>query len=124
AQAFAISPERVIGSAIQKTYQPDGSLQRTATFVQPLNDGPGKPVHIDRHIGQRPIMAVGNSDGDIAMLNYATQTARASLALLIHHDDVDREYAYDAGAKKALALAAQCDWHVVSMQTDFLQIFP
>ncbi|MEM9121117.1 MAG: HAD family hydrolase [Cyanobacteria bacterium P01_F01_bin.56] len=75
AQAFAISPERVIGSAIQKTYQPDGSLQRTATFVQPLNDGPGKPVHIDRHIGQRPIMAVGNSDGDIAMLNYATQTA-------------------------------------------------
>jgi phosphoserine phosphatase len=122
--AFGIPPEQVIGSAIQKMYQVDGSFQRTATLVQPLNDGPGKPLHIERQIGKRPILAVGNSDGDIEMLAYATQSPGASLALLIHHDDADREYAYDTGAEKAFAIAAENAWQVVSMQTDFLQVFP
>ncbi len=123
-QILGIPSAQVIGSSIQKTYQPDGSFQRTATLVQPLNDGPGKPIHIERHIGKRPIMAAGNADGDIEMLTYATQSPGAGLALLIHHDDAEREYAYTAGAEKALAIAAEKDWQVISMKTDFLKVFP
>jgi phosphoserine phosphatase len=124
AQAYGIPPAQVIGSSIQKEYQPDGTLMRTATLVKPLNDGAGKPVHIERHIGQRPILAAGNSDGDIAMLEYTTQGPRKSLALLVHHDDAAREYAYDTGAETALALAGRQHWQVISMQSDFLTIFP
>lgn len=122
-RAYGIAPAQVIGSSIQKTYQPDGRLSRTAILVQPLNDGPGKPIHIERHIGKRPILAAGNSDGDLAMLEYTTQQAGASLALVIHHDDGDREYAYDAGAENVLAVAALKQWQVVSMRHDFRQIF-
>ena len=68
-------------------------------------------------------MAAGNSDGDIHMLKYAGGHAGVSLQLLVHHDDAEREYAYDGGTEKALQLAAQENWIVVSMKDDWKTVF-
>lgn len=84
---------------------------------QPIDEGPGKPVHIWNRTGRLPLLAGGNADGDSAMLE------TAQFALLIRHDDADREFAYDAGAEHALAEAAQRDWTVVSMRDDFKEVF-
>jgi hypothetical protein len=73
--------------------------------MQPADDGPGKPVHIHRAIGRRPIMAAGNSSGGAYMLKYATGRSGAALGLLAHHDDAERAYAYDGGAGEALRQA-------------------
>ena len=88
----------MIGSAAALEYR-DGELYRTAVIEQPIDDGPGKPVHIWARTGRKPLFAGGNADGDVAML----ETAR--FGLLVHHDDADREFAYDEGAEKALAAA-------------------
>jgi hypothetical protein len=69
-------------------------------------------------------MAVGNSDGDIEMLRFAESADRPWLALLLHHDDADREYAYDHGTERALEIAADRGWTVVSMRNDFSRVFP
>jgi len=70
------------------------------------------------------IVAVGNSDGDLQMLQYSTAHGARSLQVLVHHDDAQREYAYDHGAEKALAAAAEHGWAVVSMKRDFRRVFP
>ena len=84
---------------------------------QPPDEGPGKPIHIWTRTGHRPLLAGGNADGDAAML----ETAR--FALLIRHDDAEREFAYDTGAEKALAEAAERGWTVVSIKDDFNEVF-
>ncbi|MDX1890514.1 HAD family hydrolase [Mycolicibacterium sp. 050158] len=116
AAMYGIPPERVIGSSVGLTFS-DGDLKTTA---QPefLNDGPVKPVRIWGRTGRRPIFAAGNSNGDIEMLEYTR-----GLQLLVHHDDADREFAYAAGAERALALAAGRGWTVASMQDDWTRIF-
>jgi phosphoglycolate phosphatase-like HAD superfamily hydrolase len=91
---------------------------------QPIDDGPGKPLHIHRTIGRRPIMAAGNSNGDIHMLKYAVGHKGLTLGLLVHHDDPEREYAYDEGAEKALQMASKEGWIIVSMKNDWTTIFP
>jgi hypothetical protein len=88
-----------------------------------LIHGPGKPAHIHRAIGRRPILAAGNSDGDIHMLKYAGGHSGLTLGLLVHHDDAARDYAYDNGAEKALQLAAKEGWVVVSMKDDWKRVF-
>ena len=115
-QVYGLTRDRVIGSAATLEYR-DGNLYRTAGVEQPIDDGPGKPVHIWARTGRKPLLAGGNADGDIAML----QTAR--FALLVHHDDGDREFAYDEGAEKALAAAQADGWTVVSMKEDFKTVF-
>jgi phosphoserine phosphatase len=115
-QLYGIPRERVIGSATTLEYR-DSDLYRTAGIEQPIDDGPGKPVHIWTRTGRRPLFAGGNSDGDIQML----ETAR--FALLLHHDDDTREFAYDAGAERALTEAAEKSWTVVSMKDDFATVF-
>ncbi len=97
---------------------------RTKEIEQPIDDGPGKPFHIHRAIGRRPIMAAGNSDGDIHMLKYATGHKGSTLGLLVHHDDAEREYAYNDGTEKALQLAQKEGWIVVSMKNDWKTVFP
>ena len=94
-------------SATPKTRTGVAQVMRTKEIEQPVDDGPGKPLHIHRATGRRPILAGGNSDGDIHMLRYAAGHSGPSLGLLVHHDDAEREYAYDGGAEKALRLAAQ-----------------
>jgi hypothetical protein len=95
----------------------------TKQIEQPIDDGAGKPPHIHRAIGRRPIVAAGNSNGDIHMLKYASGHKGSSLALLVHHDDAEREYAYDGGAEKALGLAPGAGWVLVSMKDDWKTVF-
>jgi phosphoserine phosphatase len=115
-EMYGIGRQQVIGSGTTLEYR-DGEVYRTRGVEEPVDDGPGKPVHIWTRTGYRPLLAAGNADGDAAML----ETAR--LALLIRHDDAGREFAYDAGAQQALAAAAERDWLVVSMKDDFAEVF-
>jgi phosphoserine phosphatase len=115
-QVYGLPRERVIGSATTLEYR-DGDLYRTAGVEQPIDDGPGKPVHIWARTGRKPLLAGGNADGDVPML----ETAR--FALLVHHDDAKREFAYDEGAERALAVAVARGWTVVSMKEDFKTVF-
>jgi hypothetical protein len=84
-----------------------------------------KPENIQLHIGKIPVIAVGNSDGDLQMLTYTddNNNRSKSLEILVHHDDDVREYSYDKGAEKILE-AQNRNWNVVSMKDDFLRIYP
>jgi hypothetical protein len=118
---YGIPPERVIGSSVGLIFQ-NGDLLTTA---QPefLNDGPIKPVRIWGRVGRRPILAVGNSNGDIEMLQYTAAGSGPSLAMLVCHDDADREFAYTAGAEKALDHAEKLGWTRASMRDDWRTVF-
>ncbi|HZZ11095.1 MAG TPA: HAD family hydrolase [Paraburkholderia sp.] len=130
-QAYGIPPDQVIGSSQVVQYQ---MLNGKPTLVrQPridfVDDGPGKPVGIYRHIGRKPILAFGNSDGDQQMLQYTASGAGPHLALLVHHDDAVREFAYDRASKigkldKAWDEAVTDGWTVVSMKDDWQTIYP
>jgi phosphoglycolate phosphatase-like HAD superfamily hydrolase len=113
---YGIPPERVVGSSVGLIYQ-DANVYTTAE-PEFLDDGPMKPVRLWSRIGRRPILAAGNSNGDIEMLEFT-----AGLRLLLLHDDADREFAYVAGAEKALELAARDGWTVASMRDDWTTIF-
>ncbi len=115
-EMYGISRQRVIGSGATLEYR-HGQVYRTRGVEQPIDDGPGKPVHLWTRTGRRALLAGGNADGDAAML----RTAR--FGLLIRHDDAGREFAYDAGTEKALAKAKERGWTVVSMQNDFKVVF-
>ena len=113
---YGVPRENVIGSATTLEYRA-GNLYRTKGVEQPIDDGPGKPVHIWTRTGRMPLLAAGNSDGDVAML----ETAR--FGVLVHHDDAEREFAYDTGTEQALVEAAQRAWTVVSMKNDWSAVF-
>jgi len=118
---YGIPPERVIGSSVGLDFA-DGHLV-TSSRPEFLNDGPVKPVRIWDRVGRRPILVAGNSNGDIEMLEYACAGERPALALLVHHDDAEREFAYDAGAELALDRAASRGWTVASMRDDWSTVF-
>lgn len=126
-EIYNIPRSMTIGSSVTFEYGEDdqgiAQVMRTKEVEMPIDDGPGKPVHIHRAIGRRPIMAAGNSDGDIHMLKYVKGHKRLSLPLLVHHDDAEREYAYDGGAEIALQFAAKKNWIIVSMKNDWKTIF-
>jgi phosphoserine phosphatase len=94
---YGIPPEQVVGSSIQTRFEMrDGELVLTRLpKMDFINDKEGKPVSINTHIGRRPIAAFGNSDGDLQMLHWTTAGDGARFALLIHHTDAEREWAYD-----------------------------
>jgi phosphoglycolate phosphatase-like HAD superfamily hydrolase len=117
---YGLPPERVIGSSVGLDFK-DGQLLTTSR-PEFLDDGPIKPVRIWGRTGRRPILAAGNSNGDIQMLQY-TQAAAPSLCLLVLHDDADREFDYVAGAEKALEGAAAKGWAVVSVRDDWATVF-
>jgi hypothetical protein len=126
-EVYGVPRERVIGSDMEMRYERrDGEpvLLREPRFVMPTNIDAGKPVNIDRTVGRGPIFAFGNSDGDIEMLEFTAYAGLPHLALLLRHDDAEREYAYDDGAEQAFALAPQRGWLVVSMKQSFRRIFP
>jgi len=128
---YGIPPEQVVGSTQNvKFEQQNGQpvLMREPKF-EFMDDGPGKPVGIYKHIGQRPILAFGNSDGDQQMLQYTAAGPGRRLMLLVHHDDAAREFAYDRNSKvgkldKAWDEAVERKWLVVSMKNDWKKIFP
>jgi phosphoglycolate phosphatase-like HAD superfamily hydrolase len=123
---FGIPPERVIGSDAALDYASDGhggTVTRKAKLGF-LDDGPQKPIQIWSRVGRRPLLAGGNSNGDLPMLDFAEHQDKPSLRLLVLHDDAEREFTYTSGAEKALAEADKRGWTVVSMKNDFATVFP
>jgi hypothetical protein len=149
---YGIPPEHVIGSSIELRYELQGGQPVIMRLPQVafLNDKAGKPVGIHRAIGRRPIFAFGNSDGDFEMLDWTTageqskpappsepgrprprpnSRSRPSLALLVHHTDADREYAYDRNSHvgqlaRGLNEAESRGWIVIDMKQDWKTVFP
>ena len=127
---YGIPPEQVIGSQGKLKYEPhDGRPALTKLpEVQFVDDGPGKPAGIQTFIGRRPIAAFGNSDGDLQMLEWTMAGRGPRFALIVHHTDADREWAYDRTSPigkldKALDAAGAGGWTVVDMKTDWNRIF-
>jgi hypothetical protein len=125
-EIYGIAKERVIGSniAFETQMTADGPvIMRKAGVVDPVDDGPGKPVNIQLHIGQKPVLAGGNSDGDLPMLWLAEKSGYRSLSLLVNHDDAEREYAYTTDTEQVMALAKEHGWLVISMKNDWKTVF-
>ncbi|MCB2190009.1 MAG: haloacid dehalogenase-like hydrolase [Deltaproteobacteria bacterium] len=129
--AYGIPPYQVIGSSLKSKFVVKEGKAEVVRLpkINSIDDGPGKPVNIALQIGRRPIMAVGNSDGDLAMLQYTASGPGPRLMMLVHHDDGAREFAYDRQSAvgrldKALDQALRDGWTVISMKNDFAQVFP
>lgn len=129
-EVYGIPPQQVVGSRMALSYRTDEDSQ--VVFREPelahINDKAGKPVGIQAQIGQRPILAVGNSDGDFQMLDWSTAGLGARLGVLIRHTDPDREWAYDRESAvgrldKGLDAADSKGWLVVDMKEDWKAIF-
>jgi phosphoserine phosphatase len=127
---YGIPPQQVVGSTFAlQSGERDGRVVLTRTpRVDFVDDGPGKPVGIARHVGRRPIAGFGNSDGDVEMLRYATEAPGRRLGLLVRHDDAAREYAYDRASHigrlaRGLDEAPARGWQVASMRDDWTTIF-
>lgn len=129
-RVYGVPPEQVVGSSGGLKYElRDGQpvLVKLPSVVL-NNDKEGKPVGIQRHIGRRPIAAFGNSDGDFEMLAWTTSAPGSRLGMLIHHDDAEREFAYDRKSHvgrldRGLNEAGARGWSVVSMKDDWKSIF-
>ena len=127
---YGIPQHQVVGSSFALKVTEDAgrlALLREAR-VDFIDDGPGKPIGIARHIGGRPIAAFGNSDGDFEMLRYTTEGAGRRLGMIIRHDDAAREFAYDRESHfgrlaRALDAAPARGWQVVSMRDDWARVF-
>jgi phosphoserine phosphatase len=119
-ELYGIPSERVIGSSNALEYRDDEHGGSIVYLAEPdvFDDGPVKPVRIWSRIGRRPILAVGNSNGDIHMLAWAD-----GLKLLVLHDDAEREFDYTAGAEQSLERANAEGWTVVSVKNDWATVF-
>jgi hypothetical protein len=124
-QLYHIPPEHVVGSDFVESFKADehGAHIMRGEGINIVDDGPAKAVQIWNHIGRRPILAAGNANGDVPMLQFSDSADHPTLRLLINHDDSKRETDYTAGAEKAMTLAHDQDWTVVSMKDDWKQVF-
>jgi phosphoglycolate phosphatase-like HAD superfamily hydrolase len=123
---YGIQPENVFGSCVQTRFETRDnvpSLIRLSEMVVPPDVRDGKPINIQRYIGRKPILAVGDSDSDIEMLQFTSDPNQSYLSLLIHHDDAEREYAYDTHSQKALRQARQNGWPIISIKNDWKNVF-
>jgi len=123
---YGLPPERVIGSSLEIGYRESDEDSRDVLYKAQMDffdDGPTKPVRIWSRIGRRPLLACGNSNGDIEMLRFAKTNTRPALRLLVLHDDAEREFDYVAGAEKALERAREARWTVISMKDDWANVF-
>ncbi|AVO39071.1 HAD family hydrolase [Pukyongiella litopenaei] len=129
---YGIPPWQVVGTEANTVYAvgedgtPTLSKEGGVTFI---DDKEGKPVGIMRHIGQRPIFAAGNSDGDFAMLEWTTAGDGARFGLIVHHTDAEREFAYDREGHvgvldRGLDEAAGRGWVLVDMANDWRRVWP
>jgi len=130
-RTYGIPPEQVIGSQGKLQYEVRNGVPVLVKLpdIQFVDDKEGKPAGIQTFIGRRPIIAVGNSDGDKQMLEWVAAGSGARLSVLIHHDDAVREWAYDRGSPigaldAAWGEALEKHWTLVSMKTDWNRIFP
>jgi haloacid dehalogenase-like hydrolase len=128
---FHIPPHRIIGSTGSVTFQvgDTGPELLKGTDLAVLDDKEQKPVSIHQAIGQRPILAAGNTDGDLPMLQWTAGSPQRTLELVVHHTDAEREFAYDtdpvlgSGTANVLKAAAEHDWTVIDMATDWATIY-
>jgi phosphoglycolate phosphatase-like HAD superfamily hydrolase len=129
-RVYGIPPEQVIGSSGKLKFElrDDKPVLVKLPEIDFIDDNAGKPIAIQQHIGRRPIAAFGNSDGDLEMLQYTTAGSGARFALIIHHTDADREWAYDRASSigrldKGLDEARSKSWTVVDMKQDWKVIY-
>jgi phosphoglycolate phosphatase-like HAD superfamily hydrolase len=130
-KVYGIPPEQVVGSSGKLKYEVrDGKpVLLKLPEIELIDDGPGKPVGIQSHIGRRPVMCFGNSDGDFHMLQYTTAAAGPRFGLIVRHTDGDREWKYDRESHvgkldKALDAAPKAGWTVVDMKAEWKVIYP
>ncbi|HKK31315.1 MAG TPA: HAD family hydrolase [Alphaproteobacteria bacterium] len=130
-RAYKIPPEQVIGSAGKSSYQVrDGvPVIMKDPGIAFIDDKEGKPVAIDSKLGRRPIFAAGNSDGDFQMLEWTTAGDGPRFAMIIHHTDAEREWAYDRESHvgkldRGLEEAGQRGWQLVDMKRDWSVVYP
>ncbi len=129
--AYGIPPDQIVGSMGKLKYEVREGKPVLVKLPEVLfiDDKAGKPAGIQEFIGQRPIIAFGNSDGDFEMLQWTTAGAGPRLGLIVHHTDAEREYAYDRDShigtlKKALNEAPKAGWVVIDMKRDWKTVFP
>ena len=119
---YGVPPENVLGSSVELAF--DGKdLTRTAK-AQFLNNWDGKPRQIFERLGRRPVLAVGNSNGDLHMLQYTAAGSGPRMSVMLHHTDGEREYAYDGHTDKIMPAAKAGGWTVVDMKNDWRRVFP
>ena len=130
-EVYGIPPQQVIGSSIESKFEIHNGVPVLVRQAQLhyIDDKEGKPVEINHHIGRRPIAAFGNSDGDLQMLQWTTAGEGARYAMIIHHTDAEREWAYDSDSHigrldKAMTEARGKGWTVVDMANDWKTIYP
>jgi len=130
-KVYGIPPEQVVGSRGKLKFELRDGEPVLLKLPDPdfIDDGPGKPVGIQQQIGRRPILAFGNSDGDLQMLQWTTAGAGPRLALIVHHTDAEREWAYDRPSPigqldKALDQAKARGWTLVDMKQEWKRIYP
>ena len=128
--AYGIPPEQVVGSSIKLSYEiKDGKpVIMRLPQLDFYDDKEAKPLGIQKHIGRRPIAAFGNSDGDFQMLEWTTSAPGQRFGAFVHHDDAEREWAYDRNSrigtlKRGLDEAAKRGWTLISMKDDWATIF-
>ena len=124
-EIYGVPPERVIGSSSSLRYREDDGSGEIVYLAQPdvFDDGAVKPVRIWSRIGRRPILTVGNSNGDIPMLEFTGGEGLPALRMLVLHDDPERELDYTAGAERALELAGKSHWTLISIKNDWSAVF-
>jgi phosphoserine phosphatase len=124
-ELYGIPRERVIGSATALAYASDergGTITHTPA-PDYLDDGPEKPIRIWSRTGRRPLLAAGNSNGDVAMLDFTRHDHKPFLRLLVLHDDAEREFDYTRGAEQAIEKAGRDGWTTVSLRNDWATVF-
>lgn len=129
-EAYGIARENVVGSSVRTRFEMRGGRGELMKLAEldSFDDREVKPANIGLHIGRRPILAFGNSDGDLAMLRYCRTGPGLRLALLLHHDDAEREFAYDREFRlsplaEALDKADEYGMILVSMKRDWNRVF-
>ena len=130
-RVYGIPPEQVVGSSIKTKFEMVNGRPVLIRLpeINFIDDGRGKPIGINEHIGRRPIAAFGNSDGDLQMLQWTAAGSGPRFCLFVHHTDAAREWAYDRTSHigkldKGLDHAAQRGWTVVDMKKDWKRMFP
>ncbi len=130
-KAYGIPPEQVIGGTIKTKFELRDGMPVLVRLpeISSVDDNAGKAIGIEQYIGRRPIASFGNSDGDLQMFQWTKAGRGTRFALIVHHTDAGREWAYDRTSPvgrldKALDKARAKGWTVVDMKNDWKVIFP
>ncbi len=130
-KVYGIPPEQVVGTSVRMKFEIRNGkpILMRLPELDFIDDEAGKPVGIQKFIGRHPIVAFGNSDGDLQMLQWTASGQGARLMFIVHHTDAKREWAYDRQSPigrldKALDEAKARAWNIIDMKQDWKVIFP